>query len=384
MENKETKKPTEQPTKPIARKKDPELFLAVFFILFIVFVVIMTAILIVYGATAAAKRNDDKDPIDPPVVTLPDGQSPIFAGTTLGSLPHTTDSTASVGSEIESTYGILVDASSGEILAAKGSDTRFKPASMTKVMTLIIACENLSEADLDREIIMTEEVHQYVRSGLYKGADVFPFDAGDATTVRNLLYGIGVESFADCTMMIVNAIFPEDTPADAEAKFVALMQKKASDMGLANTQFDNAIGHESDGNYSTAADIAAIMMYALKSPLIKDILSTSSRRISISYEKNGEPATYNGTFFSTLFNVNDSDARIYQYEKVYGEFSLQSATLKGGKTGTLGDGKETPWMFSLVSFAERDGKTYIVVTGEVSKSSRVMKDAKTLYDGYVK
>ncbi len=389
MENQENKKQAEQTTKPIAKKKDPELFLAVFFIIFIAFIVIMTAILIVYGVTSAAKRNDDTTSAAPPVVNLPDGETPIFSGATLGTLPHKTDSTVRVTDEIDSTYGILVDASSGEILAEKGSDTEFKPASMTKVMTLIIACENLSEDDLDDKITLTEELYDYVRNGLYEGSKNYFNNnekkgvnyIGDAFTVRDLLYGIGVYSAADCTMMIVNAIFPEDTPADAETKFVSLMQQKVQALGLPDTQFDNVIGHESDGNTSTVADIAAIMMYALKSPLIEDILSTSSHSFKGHYEKDGEPFTYNASFNSTLLYPEKS--RIYDYEQVYGEFSLQSATLKGGKTGSLGDGETTSWTLSLVSFAEQDGKIYIAVTGEVSKGSRVMKDAKTLYDEYI-
>lgn len=153
-------------------------------------------------------------------------------------------------------------------------------------------------------------------------------------------------------------------------------------MGLQNTHFDNPVGYESENNYSTASDMAAIMMRALQCDLIREILSTPTRVFSaFGYNSSGAfVPSYNSYFYSTLFNSNGS-GRIAAYEKRYGSFSLASLTLGGGKTGSLGSGSN--YVYSLVSFATGGGKTYIAVTGETTDGASVMKDAKTLYDNYI-
>ena len=298
-------------------------------------------------------------------------------------LPKSGANTKSIG-EISSNYAVLIDAETGEILAGKDADTRFSPASMTKVMTLLVACENLKEGDLSQNVTNTEEIHNYVRAGKYRGLTVHWADVGDGAKLSDQLYGIGVVSAADCVMMVASYICKKATPAENEAAFVDLMNAEVEKMGLQNTHFDNPVGYDSENNYSTASDMAAIMMRALQCELIREILSTQSRKFSaFGYNKNGDfvPA-YNSQFYSTLFNVNGS-GRIAAYEKKYGTFKLASLSLGGGKTGTLGSGSN--YVYSLVSFAQTadKSKTYICVTGETSGGSEVMKDAKTIYDNYI-
>ncbi len=298
-------------------------------------------------------------------------------------LPKSGANTKSIG-EISSNYAVLIDAETGEILAGKDADTRFSPASMTKVMTLLVACENLKEGDLSQNVTNTEEIHNYVRAGKYRGLTVHWADVGDGAKLSDQLYGIGVVSAADCVMMVASYICKKATPAENEAAFVDLMNAEVEKMGLQNTHFDNPVGYDSENNYSTASDMAAIMMRALQCELIREILSTQSRKFSaFGYNKNGDfvPA-YNSQFYSTLFNVNGS-GRIAAYEKKYGTFKLASLSLGGGKTGTLGSGSN--YVYSLVSFAKTadKSKTYICVTGETSGGSEVMKDAKTIYDNYI-
>ena len=164
------------------------------------------------------------------------------------------------------------------------------------------------------------------------------------------------------------------------------MNQKVKDMGLGNTHFDNVTGHEGENNYSTASDMAAIMMYALKCPLIKDILSTKTHDYYVQrLEDDGVTyARWTYHFYSTLFNANPkSPSRIKAYETAYGKtFALANATLGGGKTGSLGAG--TSYTYSLVSYAERDGNIYVMVTGETTQAHSVMYDAKILYDTYLK
>lgn len=285
---------------------------------------------------------------------------------------------------VDSSYAILVDAETGNVLAGKRADERFSPASMTKVMTLLVACENLKTGDLTQDLTNTEEIHNYVRSGKYRGLTVHWSDVGDGADLLEQLYGIGVVSAADCVMMVATYICKQATPAENEAAFVALMNAEVAKMGLQNTHFDNPVGYESENNYSTAADMAAIMMRALQCDQIREILSTSARDFSaFGYNSKGEfNPSYPSHFYSTLFNANGS-GRIAAYEKQYGTFRLSGLTLGGGKTGTLGSGSNN--VYSLVSFAsDSSGKTYIAVTGETTKNYEVMKDAKTIYDTYAK
>ena len=286
-------------------------------------------------------------------------------------------------SGIDSRYAVLVDAATGEIIAGKDADVRFSPASMTKVMTLLVACENLKTGDLTQDLTNTEELHNYVRSGKYRGLTVHWADVGDGADLLEQLYGIGVVSAADCVMMVASYICKKSTPAENEAAFVELMNAEVERMGLKNTHFDNPVGYDSENNYSTASDMAAIMLRALQCDLIRTILSTPSRDFSaFGYNSKGEfVPSYNSHFYSTLFNVNGS-GRIAKYEEKYGTFKLAALTLGGGKTGSLGSGAN--YIYSLVSFATTadKSKTYICVTGETSVGSEVMKDAKTIYDGY--
>ena len=291
---------------------------------------------------------------------------------------------------LASEVAVLVNATTGEILASKGHDVRFNPASMTKVMTLIVLCQSLTEADLDREIVMTTALREYVTTGAYKDSGCFGFLAGDKIRVKDLLYGIGVESAADCTVLAMMALFGEDTAATAEQKLVALMNRQAQSMGLTNTNFDNVIGHESNNNYTTAADMAAIMMYALNSPVITEILCAKTHAFYIQrLEADGETyARWKMTYFSSLFNNKreGESSRISAYEKKFSKtFTLEDATFMGGKTGTLGVGSASdPWIFSLVSFAKAaDGTVYVVVTGKTANAYNVIADAKTLYDNCI-
>ena len=378
----------EQSNQKREKKKDIELCLSIFFIVIGVFVILLTLVTLlrVFLSPTPSDTTQTTAPEGP--VPPPTPQNAIFTGGRLERLPYTTGDTADVSEEIKSNYAILIDASSGEILAQKGSDIRFNPASMTKVMTLVVALEYLTDEDLDRKLQLTQAAHDYMTTGAYAGAstsfikkDIY---LNDFVSVKDALYAIGVASAADATYLICVDV------AGSEEAFVAMMNQKATSLGLTNTHFDNAIGHESENNYTTASDMAAIMAYALQCDLIRDILSrdeTYACKVYKDAEGTLYPENYHWYLNSSLFNTNpDASSRFKAYKTYYEkEFSLVGATLGGGKTGTLGDGSATdPWIYSLVSYATQDGKTYIAVTGETQIGAFVMRDAKELYDNYIK
>lgn len=307
-------------------------------------------------------------------------ETPLFSFSDAVTLPSGKGST--VGDEIVAPSAVLVNAENGTVLASKDANQRIHPASMTKVMTLMVLCERLKESDLDVKVKMTEQLYSYVREGDYAGASQYGFDVGDEARLEDLLYGIGVESDADCTMMAVSYL------CDSEETFVAWMNETVQRMGLKNTAFDNVIGYESEGNYSTASDIAAIMMRALQCPLLKKVLSTQMHGFT-AYGLNsaGVYTSFRATFYSSLFNANpEVSSRIRAYENEFRTtFSLKNgAVLGGGKTGTLdSDSSASGYAFSLVSFAEKNGTTYVQVVCNVARAYNLMADVKEIYDTYL-
>ena len=358
------------------------LILTIFEVLLLVVVLTRSFAPSVPPAEQPDNREEQTQPTpddDPPPVS-----KPVFSQGAISTIPQANADTVTLTTQIDSKYAILIDAETGMILAQKGADVAFAPASMTKVMTLIIACEMLDESDLEREVMMTDEMLLYVTSGAYYNTGRAGYEPGLKTKMKDLLYGIGVQSFSDCTVMAVASLCPASTVAESERLFVARMNQKAEEMGLRNTKFDNIVGHESENNYSTAADIAAIMSYALQCPMIKDILSAKTYDYHVwRLEPDATYERWTYHFYSTLFNANPkSSSRIKAYENYYGKtFALSSAVLGGGKTGTL---EENTNVFSLVTYAVKDGRLYIAVTGETAKNYAVMNDAKILYDTYLK
>lgn len=370
------------------KKKDIELLLSIFFIVMGVFVLLLTTVTILrvvlgHAPDSTTTTTAPQGPITPPTPT-----NAIFTGGKLEKPPHVTSSTVDVTADIKSNYAVLIDASSGEILAQKSGHARFNPASMTKVMTLIVACEYLTEDDLSRKLQLSQAAHDYMSTGAYAGASTSfikqSIYLNDFASVKDALYAIGIASAADATYLICVDV------AGSEAAFVDLMNQKADTLGLTNTHFDNAIGHESEHNYTTAADMAAIMAYALQCDLIRDILSydqTYACKVYRDAEGTLYPDNYHWYLNSSLFNTNPEASSRFKAYKTYYEkdFELKAATFGGGKTGTLGDGSVSdPWIYSLVSYATQGGKTYIAVTGETNTGGFVMRDAKVLYDNYIK
>ena len=329
--------------------------------------------LIPYTGGALAAPNGDSDSSDPDFV-------PVFAPSSVVVKPYTTSNTAKA--VIDSQYGVLIDAETGEILAQKSSDVRFSPASMTKVMTLIVACENLSQEDLERKIPFSEEIHEYVTSGNYKGTELgLPVETasgltclGDRYYVKDMLYGIGIKSAAACSYMIVKEI------CDSETEFVEMMNQKAAELGLKNTVFDNAVGFDSQGNQTTAEDMATIMAYAMQSDLIADILAPRTKDYGIKAhytDDYGVEQTYNVWFESSF---------VSRQEK-YPQFNLTTARLDATKTGYTNES-----FIVCMATSKQTGKQYILVLGNretshttiAEKFKATMMDIESMYNQYVK
>ena len=374
-----------QKTKPTNRASEE----AIFSILMLVFAIFEIVLLTVILARAAPpSRQNPQDTVDSETESesesetetdLPPESRPVFSGGVIPSLPTPTAQTATLSS-IDSKYAVLVNAETGEIVAGRNFDTVFSPASMTKVMTLIVACENLTKADLERKLPLTEEIVQYVTSGEYAGTEVaLPREVngitciGDTYRIEDLLYGICVMSAADCTYRIAKEI------SGSEEAFVALMNQKAADMGLTHTHFDNAVGFDSPTNVTTAREMAVILAYAMQSETIADILKPRSERMPIQahYVDGLEEKTYK-VWFTPSFQ-----SRLEKYP----DFSLTTSTVQATKTGYT-----TESFLALAASSKKDRAQYILILGDADsgasekiseKFKNTMLDTESILNTYI-
>ena len=158
--------------------------------------------------------------------------------------------------EINVSTAILQDYLSGEILYEKDPDQKIYPASMTKIMTTIIAFDLIKKGDLslDDKFLVTENAWRLSKSG-YSSMFIM---VGDEVSVENLLRGIIVASGNDACVALAEGI------AGSEEQFAIMMTAKAKEIGMTNTNFSNSSGIDHINNYSTVRDILIMSNYLIR------------------------------------------------------------------------------------------------------------------------
>ena len=158
--------------------------------------------------------------------------------------------------DIDAKTAILQDYLSGEILYEKDADLSIYPASMTKIMTTIIAFELIEKGDLtmDEKFLISENAWRLSQSG-YSSMFIM---VGDEVSVENLLRGIIVASGNDACVALAEGI------AGTEEEFAVMMTSKAKEIGMDNTNFSNSSGINDPDNYSTVRDILIMSTYLIK------------------------------------------------------------------------------------------------------------------------
>ena len=158
---------------------------------------------------------------------------------------------------------ILIEASTGEIIYQKNINEKRAPASMTKMMSLIIIMEEIEAGKLkwDEKIRISENAASMGGSQIY-------LEAGEIMSVNDLVKGISMASANDAVVALAERI------AGSEEEFVTLMNKKAKKLGLTNTHFENSTGLDKDNHYSTAKDMAYIAKELVKHKKILEFSST--------------------------------------------------------------------------------------------------------------
>ena len=158
--------------------------------------------------------------------------------------------------EIDARYVILEDHLSGQILYEKEADEQIYPASMTKIMTSLVAFDLLKkgETSLDEKITISEKAWRMSQSG-YSSMFIM---LNDEVSVEDLLKGIIIVSGNDACVALAEGL------SGTEEDFVILMNEKAEELGLENTNFNNSSGINDVNNYSTARDILKMSNYMIK------------------------------------------------------------------------------------------------------------------------
>ena len=247
--------------------------------------------------------------------------------------------------EIKARTAILQDFLSGEILYEKEPDRSIYPASMTKIMTSIIAFDLIKSGDLnlDEKFIISEKAWRLSTSG-YSSMFVM---VGDEVSVENLLKGIIVASGNDACIALAEGI------AGTEEEFSIMMTSKAKELGMMNTNFANSSGINDPDNYSTVRDIMIMSNYLIKNH--PEYYKWFSEKEFTWDRTGGDPITQ-GNRNPLLYKNMGAD---------------------GIKTGYLAVER-----YSLASSLERKGRRLIAVgSGFETKNSRSRESSKLLTYG---
>lgn len=243
-------------------------------------------------------------------------------------------SKAAYAPEVSASSAVLIDGDTNEILYQKNSHERRSMASTTKIMTALIAVE----AGCQDKIITVSEKP-------YIEGTAIGFSKGDTLTLRDLCYALLLESGNDAALLIAKYF------ASNEEKFSVLMNKKAAELGMLDTNFVTSSGLDAKEHYTTAYDMAILGAFAVKNPVFREICSTKS---------------YKAEYISP---------QTTKYFSNHNRLLLSCEGVIGIKTGfTKKSGR------CLVSACERDGKLLVAVTLNAPDD---WNDHKKLYEyGY--
>ena len=158
---------------------------------------------------------------------------------------------------------IMIEASTGEILFQKNKDEKLAPASMTKMMSMLLIMEEIENGNLKwNEMITTSE-----KASSMGGSQIF-LKVGEKMTVEDLLKGVAIASGNDAVVALAERV------SGSEEQFVKRMNTRAQDLGLKNTNFINATGLTADNHYSSAYDMSLIAKELVKHEKILEFTST--------------------------------------------------------------------------------------------------------------
>ncbi|MCD8222030.1 MAG: serine hydrolase [Clostridiales bacterium] len=196
---------------------------------------------------------------------LPDGTIQVGDVRFLAGYTANVSSTAAwpAESDVQSSHAVLIDESTGTIVAQKDADSMIYPASMTKILTILVAAEHVSS--LDDTFAVTQEITDYA----YKnGCSIVGFQVGEEVPIRDLFYGTILPSGADAALSL--AVYT----AGSHEAFVEWMNEKLTELGLSDSaHFTNCVGIYNDNHYCTTTDMAMILKAAVENDFCREVLT---------------------------------------------------------------------------------------------------------------
>lgn len=265
--------------------------------------------------------------------------------------PNSSRSPAVISSGgLYSMHAILICLDDNTVLMEKNSRQRIYPASLTKIMTALVAVEHIS--DLQEDVILPAE--GFAR--LYKeDAAMAGFEPDEQVKAIDLIYGILLPSGAECCQGLACHI------AGSESGFVRLMNEKAARIGMHDTHFANTTGLHQQDHYTTVQDLAILLRYALQDDTFRTVFS-ASRHFTQSTSIHPDGISFSSTLFDNMNNPG-----------------VNGGSIVGGKTGYTEEAG-----LCLASLAQIDGKEYILVTVGASGNHKTeqynITDAFTVYN----
>lgn len=255
--------------------------------------------------------------------------------------------------DLSSQQALLIRLEDGEVLLDINREQKIYPASLTKIMTAIIAIEYLS--DMEELVFLEEEIFSYLYIADASMAGFWPNESVQAV---DLLYGVILSSGAECSVGLAMHI------SGSESNFVELMNQKAKALGMEDTHFTNVTGLHDDNHYSTVEDIAVLLEYALQNDIFRQIF-TSSQYSTAATNIHSEGMT----LYSTMFQLMDG-----------AEFD--EGVILGGKTGYTSEAGQC-----LASMAAKEGIEYILVTAGAKGTPQTeplhIRDTLEIYSNYL-
>ena len=361
-----------RPNQRYSTKKSADDYLTWFLILSLVLLValVVTFLIIKFAPPAdnsSAKLPDDNSSIQAGVSDPDDNETTVPSWTVVPSnlqafVPKTTASSSKIASgAIHSAAAIMVDLKTGNVISELNPDEVIYPASLTKVMTVIVACEMIK--DMNDTFTMTKEITDFVYK---KGASTANFCVDKPVTMKDLLYGAILPSGADACLGLAIKL------CGSEEAFVAKMNEKAAAMGCTKTRFVNATGLHDDGHYSSVRDLANMLSYAMNNPFLRQVLSSKSYNTTAPM-RNDDPNT-------EVVEVRHDLYSIWSPRYTNNEKSVK-ATMFAAKTGYTDEAGQCLASVSKTS----GGDEYVIVTvgAKVESRPKPFLDVKYLLDTYI-
>ena len=260
-----------------------------------------------------------------------------------------TDATKTLDLELYSENALLIDLESNTVLVQKNADARIYPASMTKVMTVLVAAEHIE--NWDETFTMTQSI---IDPLFLADASMAGFVHGEEVSMTELLYGAVLPSGAEATQALAIVT------AGSEEAFAALMNEKAQELGLKDTHFVDASGLHDENHYTTLSDMAIIMQAALDNPHCREVL-TSVNHTSPATEQNPEGVAMTNRF---LYRIRPQQS---------GNVDIQAA-----KTGYTAQAMNCCVSYGIME----NGRAAICVTAHAWTGDYCIADHLALYGTY--